>query len=367
MPVHSANHCKTLPKLLALDPACRLVVIVGVSIGAFLSGTLQSSLVLADEATPAISSAVTGFSPRAAATWVFDQQLADGGFPGPTGASDLETTINAVLAGYAWGVKMPQSQVLARARAYLVANGPAYAALGSGQAARLALAVLALGDDPGAFGAEDPTYCDNVGGVGGLNLFSFFISPSATPVPGAIPAFDGGDVRDQAYVLLALSATYVSVSDAALEPLRVAQAPNGGWARDGSGDPDAITTALVIQALSVTSLSDEWSDPGMDLRGIDFLRSLRVPTGGFASDNSEPLVADAASTAAVIQALIAAGEEPASPKWGNAPQTLAQFQTASGRFRTLLSDAEPNLQATLQVLPAMVEKPLPIAYECRME
>ena len=88
----------------------------------------------------------------------------------------------------------------------------------------------------------------------------------------------------------------------------------------------------------------------------------RRRTGGFAYGPGDPLVADANSTALVIQALIAAFEDPSSPEWGNAALALSQFQTDSGGFRYLLTDEEPNLLATVQAIPAMAGMPLPVAH-----
>ena len=99
-------------------------------------------------------------------------------------------------------------------------------------------------------------------------------------------------------------------------------------------------------------------------RALAFLSTLLVPDGGFAYGPADPLVADANSTALVLQALIAAGEDPASPKWGNAPLVLGLFQTPSGGLRYMAADEEPNLLATVQAIPAMEGLPLPVARAC---
>jgi hypothetical protein len=97
---------------------------------------------------------------------------------------------------------------------------------------------------------------------------------------------------------------------------------------------------------------------------LAFLAPLLAPEGGFAYGPSDPLVADANSTALVLQALIAAGEDPASPEWGNAPLALALFQTPSGGLRYMAADEEPNLLATVQAMPAMEGLSLPVVRAC---
>jgi hypothetical protein len=97
---------------------------------------------------------------------------------------------------------------------------------------------------------------------------------------------------------------------------------------------------------------------------VAFLSTLLAPEGGFAYGPADPLVADANSTALVLQALIAAGENPASPEWGDAPLALARFQTPSGGLRYMATDEEPNLLATVQAIPAMEGLPLPVVQAC---
>ena len=99
-------------------------------------------------------------------------------------------------------------------------------------------------------------------------------------------------------------------------------------------------------------------------RVLAFLSTLLVPDGGFAYGPADPLVADANSTALVSQALIATGEDSASPKWGNAPLALALFQTPSGGLRYMATVEEPNLLATVQAIPAMEGLSLPVVRAC---
>ena len=313
--------------------------------------TLPSTISLAQEATPAALSESTAMSPvEAASVWLREQQDASGGFLGFSGEPDPGTTTDAVIALYAAQERDPAAaSSLDAAVTYLEENGTAYAGTGPGQAAKLALAVVAGGRDPRDFA--------------GLDLVAAMTAPLATPVPEGVTGIFGDDLYDHALVLIALSAAGETIPEVALEPLRAAQGEEGGWAFDGSTDPsaaDSNTTSLVIQALAASGHADD----SMVDRALAFLSTLLVPDGGFAYGPADPLVADANSTALVLQALIAAGEDPASGEWGNAPLALARFQTADGGLRYLATDEEPNLLATVQAIPALEGLPLPVVAAC---
>ena len=87
---------------------------------------------------------------------------------------------------------------------------------------------------------------------------------------------------------------------------------------------------------------------------------MQDPAGGFAFGGGAPLVPDANSTALAVQAILAAGQDPAGVEWKNATGALATFQNSTGAFR--YTDAEPadNLFATVQAVPALAGRPLPI-------
>ena len=315
--------------------------------------TLSQTGSTAQEATPGALSESRAMSPVAAASeWLREQQDASGGFLGLSGEPDPGTTTDAVIALYAAQRDDPAASAsLDAAIAYLgrEENGAAYARTGPGQAAKLALAAVAGGRDPRDFA--------------GLDLVAAMTAPLATPVPVGIAGIYGDDLYDHALVLIALTAAGEVIPDGAWEPLRTAQAEDGGWAFDGSiapGAADSNTTALVIQALVAGGYGD---DPMVD-RALAFLSTLQAPDRGFAYGPADPLVADANSTALVLQALIAAGEDPTSPEWGNAPLVLARFQTPSGGLRYLAADEEPNLLATVQAIPAMEGLSLPVVRAC---
>jgi hypothetical protein len=313
--------------------------------------TLPGPASSAQEATPTALPESSAMSPvEAAAVWLLEQQDASGGFLGFSAEPDPGTTTDAVMALYAARDRDPEAAAsLDSAVAYLEEHGAAYAATGPGQAAKLALAAVAGGHDPRDFA--------------GLDLVAAMTEPLATPIPDGVAGIYGDDLYDHALVLIALSAAGEAIPEAALEPLRVAQGEDGGWAYGGSTDPgaaDSNTTALVIQALVAGGNGDD----SMIDRALAFLPTLLAPDGGFAYGPADLLVADANSTALVLQALIAAGEDPSSPAWGDAPLALALFQSPSGGLRYMMTDDEPNLLATVQAIPAMAGMPVPVVQAC---
>jgi hypothetical protein len=240
-----------------------------------------------------------------------------------------------------------------KAMDYLDEAGDDYARTGSGQAANLVMAAIAGGRNPRHFAGED--------------LVAALTAPPPTPVAGSVAGIFGDDLFDHGLVLIALVAAGETVPDAALDPIRAAQAENGGWAYDGTTDPDAAdsnTTALIIQALVATGHSD---DPMVD-RALSFLHTLQAPDGsGFAYQAGDPLQTDANSTALVVQALVAAGEDLTFPDWGDAMAALLRFQTSEGGFRYLGGDTAANLFATVQAMPAVAGLPLPVAAVCDVD
>jgi hypothetical protein len=332
---------------------------------------------LVDHAVAQVSTPASGkdgreYSRRAAVAWLAKLQLPDGGFPGPSGESEPETTIDAVMAAYSLGIRMSPSDVLTNARTYLLAHGPAYAARGAGQAAQLVLAAIAMEEDPRAFGGVDATSndesleCENLNRVGGVDLVALMTTPSAMPLTNIFGIY-GSDLRDHALVLIAHGAMYDPVSESALEPLSATQTDNGGWAVEGAADPalaDAQTTALILQALAATDLWEIPLVPRMNDRGLGFLQALRIPDSGVAFAQTEPLTADAVSTAMALQALIAAGEDLEAPEWSDVPVALARFWSPSGGFRLNMAEPDPNIHASLQAIPAMEGQALPVRNVC---
>lgn len=339
-----------MTRITPLRQAASCLVAIGFAASSLLTAALP---VAAQEATPpaAYSESTTGTHVSAASGWLRAQQDASGGFPGFDGTIDAGTTTDAVMALFAAQEADPEAvEALASAVTFLEQEGATYAASGAGQAAKVALAAIAGGRNPRAFGGTD--------------LLTAMHAVPTTTVENPIPNIFGDDLYDHALVLLAMAAMREPIPDGAIAAIRDTQAGNGGWAFDGSTEEsaaDSNTTALVLQALVAAELGDD----EMVGKGVDYLRTLQLPDGsGFAYGPADPLAADANSTALVVQALIAAGEDPASRDWGNAALALVKFQLPDGSLRYLPADDASNLLATLQAIPALAGVPLPVATAC---
>ncbi len=110
--------------------------------------------------------------------------------------------------------------------------------------------------------------------------------------------------------------------------------PDGGWEWSAGWGADTNTTALAVQALRVAGLST--NDPAIQA-AVEFLRTAQAADGGFVYDPaSAESGSDVNSTAYAIQALIAAGEDPAGEAWrveGISPRDyLLNAQLADGSF-----------------------------------
>ena len=98
--------------------------------------------------------------------------------------------------------------------------------------------------------------------------------------------------------------------------------------------------------------------------GAAGLATLHALVGDHLVEGAEPeqvLVGIETDRGPWVQALIAAGEDPASAEWGNASAALASFQNGSGAFRYMRDMPDDNLFATVQAIPALAGTPFPIA------
>ncbi|HEV2072057.1 MAG TPA: prenyltransferase/squalene oxidase repeat-containing protein [Thermomicrobiales bacterium] len=292
----------------------------------------------AQEATPSASPAAGGGDLASATAWLIDQQREDGAFAGFSGEPDPGTTVDAITAlvaadhaGVNTGTSIPE------ALAYLEGGDVAlvYGQTGVGQAAKLALALLAAGRDPRDFAMTNPVSIVEAGQNDETGVY-------------------GSGLYDHAYAMMALAATGSEVPASALDALAATQAENGGWSFDGSTDPamvDSNTTSMVVQAMVATGNADhEVMAPA-----LEFLESTITDDGAAYAPGAE---ADANSTALVLQAMLATGGETAGLE-----AALATFQTDSGAYFYQAADRAENLFSTVQAIPAAAGAVLPILPE----
>lgn len=281
--------------------------------------------------------------PHAAAqrsiSWLVARQMDDGSFPG----FDAGASADAIFALTSIGVD--PNGVLKNGNSpvsYLGNQAAAYAAKSTAAAAKLVLAVVAAGKDPLTFG--------------GQNLVAL-IANSYNPQTGRY----GQDNTGQALALVALASTGQPIPPAAISALNKAQLADGGWSFDGTvaTGSDTNTTALAIQALVATGAKGTSTT-----KALEYLKSQQNGDGGFPYTKSSQFGSDsdANSTAAVIQALAAAGVDPrAWQQSGGEPiGALLALQNANGAFRYQAAQADDNDLATAQAIPALLLKPFPL-------
>jgi hypothetical protein len=294
-------------------------------------------------ATPNAFPAAAAGGAEEAVAWLIAQQGDEGGFIGFSGEPDAGTTVDALFALVAaQQIGIDTSASIEAAVAYLESSDTAlvYTQTGVGQAAKLVLALHALGLDP-----------HNIANVDPLAILGSGQSPDT--------GLYGTGVYDHAMAILALAASGEEIPAGAVTSLQDFQADNGGWAFDGSTDDaaaDSNTTAIVIQALAASGLPDE----GMIEAGLEYLQST-LHDGKGAAYNSDPAsLPDSNSTALVAQAVIATGGNPATQDWQDLVTALFGFQNADGSFGYQDGAMEPNLLSTVQAIPALANLAFPI-------
>jgi Prenyltransferase and squalene oxidase repeat len=286
----------------------------------------------------------------AALEYLKTQQNADGGFgSGFSPASTLSSTADAVLAVVSVGgdpatFKQGSNTPLT----YLAANAPA--AVTAGDLAKLILAAIALGENPRTFG-----------GVDSVAKLEAMIGPNGR-IGGEKDTF-----VSHLWAVLALSSAKRPIPVAAVVYLKDGQQESGGWAWDGSAATaaDTNTTAFAVQALIAAG---EAASGQAVATALTYYKGIQNEDGGwpYQSPSDFGTATDANSTAVTIQALIAAGQDPAGAGWktvqGNTPVTaLEALQKESGAFAWQAAIPDDNLLATVQALPAVAGKAFPLA------
>jgi hypothetical protein len=295
-------------------------------------------LATAQDATPKAG----GGGLEGAVNWLTEQQDSSGGFVGFSGEIDPGITVDAALAlAAAESAGVDTGDAIPHALDYLASGDVAlvYTQIGPGQAAKLALGLVAVGEDPHDFANVDP-----------LSILGFARNPET--------GIYGMGVNDHAYAMLALAASGEEVPADTIDALASTQAENGGWSFDGSGDEassDSNTTAMIVQAIAASGLPDS----GLTETAIDYLAST-IRDDGAAYNTDEASIADSNSTALVAQAVIATGDDPESEDWGSLLTALLRFQNEDGSFFYQEGIEDPNLLSTVQAIPALAGLAFPI-------
>ena len=166
----------------------------------------------------------------------------------------------------------------------------------------------------------------------------------------------------QAWAILGTLALSQTVPAEAIQYLKGLAQSNGGWEWGPGWGTDTNATALALQALIVTG---EPATSAVISGGLAYLKTAQNADGGFPYDPVSPwgTDSDANSTAYVIQALRAAGEDPAGPAWSqgaNNPLTfLLGLQLTDGSFEWKAGNGSNQL-ATQQVIVSLLGRPFPL-------
>jgi hypothetical protein len=277
--------------------------------------------------------------------WLRVHQSADGGFAGDfDSASGLGATMEAVFAIVAGGEDPATWSQDGNTPVSFLESHANSALATPGDTAKLILAAVAAGRNPRDFG--------------GVDLVSSL--EAKLDDSGLYGGAEAGNVVSQALAILALKAAGRPIPASAVDWLVGVQLGDGSWSWNGDTTPgsgDSNSTALVLQALVAAD-----GQGAVVNKALEYLHGIQNEDGGFPYQKPSAFGSDtdANSTAYVIQALIATGNDPASGDWtvgGNTPLTaLAALQLKSGAFAWQVAVPDENFLASAQAVPALESK-----------
>ncbi|HXF64028.1 MAG TPA: prenyltransferase/squalene oxidase repeat-containing protein [Caldilineaceae bacterium] len=273
---------------------------------------------------------------QSALEWLRAQQTITDGSYGGMGAS-----VEALLAVAANALDADQWQATADAPSlldYVLANAAQYSRQGTAEAGKLAVALVGA---EACWPEEALTPTDHYSPT--LGALASDAGPLAWGILGTLALGEPAPAESVSYLL-----------DLAL--------PEGGWEWSPGWGRDTNSTALAIQALIAAG---EPVTASAVMSGLAYLKSAQLEGGGFSYDPAADWgnVADANSTAYVLQALAAAGMDPRGGEWranGAGPvDFLLSVQSADGGF--VWQAGQPvNLSATVQAIPALLGRAYPL-------
>ncbi len=264
--------------------------------------------------------------------WMRDQQQPDGSFGT---VNDTVETLMAVSANGLDGATWRHSPSLL---ATVLSSGPEFANRNAAGAGKLAVALTAQG-------ACWPISADSP--------LDHYDAGESTFSP---------DTLYQGWGILGAATLSESVPISAVVSLKNNQQDDGGWELFRGFGADTNATALAMQALiaagePVTSTSV--------VSGLAYLEGAQNDDGGFPYSPDSPwgTDSDTNSTAYVVQALYAAGEDPLTGTWaaadGDPISYLLSMQLPDGSFEWQEGFGSNQL-ATQQAIPALLHRSYPM-------
>jgi hypothetical protein len=303
-----------------------------------------TALAIAALATLASAMPISAFTPQSTAAsqalaWLHTLQGTDGTVAG--NASRTEETVwglianNLAVADFSTSGKTPIDSL----RTHIADEEKSAGNIGT-----LILAVSAAGLDPTK--------------VAGRNLLQD-LQCTYDPSTGAYNT----QLFNDALAVLALPAG--AATPKAKQFLASRQQADGGWEFQGGYGSDTNTSALVLMAL----VSADGLDASTKDKALAYFKLHQKPSGGFeySTPFSLPGDSDPNSDAAVIEALLATGQDPTAAAWSisdkNAVTDLLTFQYPNGGLgftRPRSAGGAADAFSTTQALPALASKYLPV-------
>lgn len=269
----------------------------------------------------------------AALTWLqASQSITDGGYVGVGSSVETMLAIGAnQIAAAAWR----QTPVSPSLEDFVALDGAAYTRATAAGAGKLAVATTAS------------TACFPAAGISPLGHYS--------PTLGAFSSQSGPN----SWAILGTVALSEIAPVSAVAYLKGQVQPDGGWEWAPGWGSDTNATALALQALIAAG---EPISSATVVDALAFLESAQNEDGGFPYAPGPDAPSDANSTAYVVQALIAAGEDPLGARWTVSATTpisyLLTLQLPNGSFEWQ-PGAGANQLATQQVIPALLGRAHP--------
>jgi hypothetical protein len=269
-------------------------------------------------ATPTTRPATPTTDPEratAALEYLLAAQKADGSIDGRLGET-ADYVIGAAAAGYD-PATLEGCGGTTGALAFIATASDA-ATDDAAQTGKAILAVIAAGADPASFAGRDLV----------ARLGALYHSGSG--------AYGDGSTFSQSFAILAVVASGGSVPPAATDELTKLQDADGSWnigtAPGAAGEGDTNSTAMALIALDAAGVGTA------DKAGLGYLAAQQLDDGGFPYQSPSPwgVVSDPDSDSLVLQALLAAGQDPDAAAWTKTTNdvltNMRSFQGADGGF-----------------------------------
>jgi len=289
-----------------------------------------------------VSPASPGIGPQfvsaaKATSWLAGQQsTGDGGYGGKSSTAEALLAVGANGYTAAEWRRAGSPSLLG----YMLANGTDYANSGPAEAGKMAVGLPACNG------------CWMVGAMQPMDHYS-----ATTGIFGS--EFGSGP---QAWSILGTQALSQTAPALAITTLKNAQQGNGGWEWFPGWGTDTNSTALAVQSLLAAGESPG-STPIVD--GLSYLDAAQNNDGGFPYDPNSTwgTDSDTNSTAYVVQAILAAGQDPMTGTWvissTNPISYLLDMQLGDGSFEWQ-SGSGANQLATQQAIPTLLGQSFPL-------